>query len=252
MNRKFIIVIIAAAIASTLCAAAFAAPVTARLTRLKGDVTMKAAAGKSWVAAKNGDKLSKGDSVKCGKDSVAFITWGNNTVKLGALSAFTFVDLDTEGGAAKSTLKLTDGKMFSRVGKLDKNSRFVVETVNAVSGVRGTAFEASAERFSVLEGSITTTAKDTEVIVEAGKYVDVSVDGVLSQIESLPDAVMQPLKQDNEDCKDVMTEQTTIDETNTTIKDVAETTTDIIPATESLPELLPGHGGFQLNVDVSQ
>jgi len=232
--------------------AAMAAPVTAHITRVSGDVSIKAESGSAWSPAKNGTKVVKGDTVKCGANASAFISWGDNTIKLNAMSVFTVIALDKDLVTEKSALKLTEGKVFARVGKLNKDSVFTIQTPNAVSGVRGTAFEVTVEKISVLEGSISVKALDTEVIIDAGMYVEVSPEGVISQPEILPQGYMQNLQQDLEECKDITVEQTTIQDTGATINDVIETTTNVIPVTDMLPELLPGFGGLQFNIDISE
>jgi len=251
MNKKLITALFVVGFAMALATLSCAAPLKARLTRLKGTVSIQTA-GKDWITAKEGTTVTKGDSVKCGKDSSVFITWGDNALKLDALSMFTFEDFDAEDSASKTTLNLTDGKIFSKVARLNKQSNFSVKTPTAHAGVRGTAFEVTTQRFSVLEGTIAATALDNEVLIEAGNYVDISSAGIIGQVTNISDSMLQSMTRDNEECKDIITEQTTIQESNTTIKDVAETTTNIIPQTTQLPELLPGHGGLQLNVDVSE
>jgi len=232
--------------------AALAAPVTAHITRMSGDVSIKAESGSAWSPAKTGAKVVKGDSVKCGANASAFISWGDNTIKLNAMSVFTVIALDKDLVTEKSALKLTEGKIFARVGKLNTDSVFTIQTPYAISGVRGTAFEVTVEKFSVLEGSIFVKALDTEVIVDAGMYVDVSPEGAISQPETLPQDNLHILQQVLEECKDISVEQTTILDTGATINDVIETTTNVIPAMDMLPELLPGHGGLQFSIDISE
>jgi hypothetical protein len=175
MRRIYQIVLVAALMATIVSGAAWGAALSAKLTRIKGDVQVRSSENGAWTAAKEGATAAAGAQVKCGPDAEVFIGWGKgHVVRVGALSNITIDDLSMDA-AGKETNKLTlnSGKAFARVRKLNAGSAFIIKTPTAVAAVRGTGFEVAETSVSVVEGTVSVEAGGETIDVDPGMFVDI-------------------------------------------------------------------------------
>lgn len=190
---------------SALCFSVFAeaAAVKATLSGLKGAVTVQAAAGGDWTAATEGMSLSQGASVKTGAGAEAILNLGaGSAVKISALALVKIATLTAEAsGGSKTELSLDKGRVMAKAGKLKTtDSAFTVRTPTAVAGVRGTAFECAIApetnqvTVSVIEGNVSVTVGDVEVLVTAGFASMVMPGETPQEPAAIPPEQMEELK----------------------------------------------------------
>lgn len=190
---------------SALCFSVFAeaAAAKATLSGLKGAVTVQAAAGGEWTAATEGMSLSQGASVKTGASAEAILNMGaGGAVKISALALVKIDALTAEAsGGSKTELSLDKGRVLARTEKLKTaDSAFTVRTPTAVAGVRGTAFECAIApetnqvTVSVVEGNVSVSVGDVEVLVAAG-FASMVMPGEMPQEPAaIPPEQMEELK----------------------------------------------------------
>jgi ferric-dicitrate binding protein FerR (iron transport regulator) len=129
-----------------------------------------------WAAGEEGEVLESGDELKVGADSQATLMLQSDTSI--QVSANSDVKVDQIEGNQKggffSKLKITAGKLLADVRKhLDESqSTFEVDANGVVCGVRGTAFEVSAQGDDVQtlthEGTVDVKTGGQDNFVRAG------------------------------------------------------------------------------------
>lgn len=143
----------------------------AYITVEKGKVDIETP-GVDAIAATTGAEVKVGDVIRTKKSARATVKVGDIAlIRMEELSEVKLTTLtpptDTDG--AKAGWNLTKGRLWSRVKKLtDKKTDFTVETPNAVTTVRGTAFDNKlitegdiVEIVTELEGTSTVSVKKT-------------------------------------------------------------------------------------------
>lgn len=200
MMRKALTVVAALAILFS-AAAARAESVSAKLSKIEGDVQIQKKEGGKWSDAQEGGKLSAGASVKTGKDGKCLVTWGlGHVVRVHPLSSFKVDSLKDDGGKSDSNLNLANGRVTAQVGKLTPGSKFNVKTPSAVAGVRGTAFDLNQPeggeelKVSVLEGSLSLEAGGMEVVIETGFESVVMMGEAPGAPAAIPESVLGEMK----------------------------------------------------------
>jgi hypothetical protein len=137
------VVCLSGAGASAQSSAAPAPAWRARLTKVSGDVQIRAAGGPSFSAAKAGRKLAEGDEVRTGRGGVAELALdGDAVLQLKPRSDFTLSKTDK----SSSFVTLALGTVLAKLHRLASNRAFEVRTPTAVAAVRGTEFGVSVER----------------------------------------------------------------------------------------------------------
>jgi len=169
---------------------------SASVTFIIGDAQIKHA-NKDFTALVQGDKLLQNDVIRTGKQSSVIVQVGNlGVMRILENSEFTFGKLK-ENGSTEVTL--SQGGVYSKIKKLEKDNSYSVKTPTAIAAVRGTQFLAQYKlspngksEIQVLEGKVAVTTDGNladEKIAEDGKGVN-SVNGKLngyklSKIEKL-------------------------------------------------------------------
>lgn len=134
-----------------------------RVVLVHGEVVIRTV--DASVKAIPGTLVHQGDQVRTGRDGgVRLLLGGSAVVDLGANTSMVV----TRAGSANSEtkLKVWSGRLWARVSSLFGNeSKFEVESPNAVAGVRGTEFifdvaADGATEITVLEGAVEVTARD--------------------------------------------------------------------------------------------
>ena len=115
---------------------------------LIGKAKVMAKGNKKWSFISQGYSASQGDRIKTGPDSRIEITLPDkSSIRLASNSEIFLNDtyFNSTTGGKKMSVKLMLGKLWSKVSNLvDAESKFEVETHNAVAGVRGTVFRVNA------------------------------------------------------------------------------------------------------------
>jgi hypothetical protein len=146
-----------------------------------GDTKVKHDNGE-FAPLSQGDKLAKNDIVLTGKKSNVLIQVGNlGVMKILENTEFSFKELNNNGF---TEVFLSQGGVYSKIIKLEKDNSYRVKTPTCVAAVRGTQFLAqydSAKKgkseIQVLDGKVAVKATETsmiEKIAEDGKGIDSS------------------------------------------------------------------------------
>jgi hypothetical protein len=167
-------------------------PREARFSFIQNQVEMRRKERDRWVPARISDPTGEGDEVKTGVNSSAELTLDEGSkidisprtaVKVSRL----YTDLKTGGN--RSSFKLDGGRIFAKVSKTERNSRFSIRTPTAVAAVSGTDFIVEVEedkvtKVAVIDGSVQvapSTGEEEEeeisapaVEVRAGESVQVA------------------------------------------------------------------------------
>jgi hypothetical protein len=118
----------------------------ATVQEIKGTAEIKKKDSLSWKKLSVGEKLSAGDHIKTGADSLAVINFFDNSIsRLGADSEISFNELfinPDNYGQTKVGIKMEIGKIWSQIIQLaDRESSYEIESSNTVATVRGTIFD---------------------------------------------------------------------------------------------------------------
>lgn len=143
---------------------------------IQGDVKVKSIKLNQWIDADLGMDLTRGDSLKTGKDSWAEIGFGTNFANVVRLKENSMLELIDLGPIRLGLLK---GDIRSMVEKLEEGSTFEIKTPNAICGARGTGWDSSTDgvkiAVDVFEDKIffSRLSKDggvlEETVIKAGK-----------------------------------------------------------------------------------
>jgi hypothetical protein len=141
-----------------------------KLIQVTGQVEVLPKGEAEWKTAGKGTSLNEGDQIRSGPDSKAVATFANQLIV--AVEKDSALELEKLQQSKKTgmdvKLKLGKGQIWNDVGTLrNKNSKFYIETPQAVTGVRGTIFSVR-----------TTTDAKTNVAVVKGT-VDVRTRGMM-------------------------------------------------------------------------
>ena len=152
-----------------------AAQMAAVITTMNGEVLVIAYQKSAERAAKVGDFIYEGDTVKTSKGGQAAITFTNGAVvKLNQSAEFT-IDVTGSVEDIGTKIKMKAGKLWSKVRP---KSKFEVNTPIALVAVRGTEFETELFvgrlNLSVFDGIVNVKNKYGEVDVSRGKKTTVA------------------------------------------------------------------------------
>ncbi len=179
--------------ASVLCmllvsSPAWADAAVAVLASAKGDVKVRAAGASAYAAAAPGAKLASGARVKTEAGGEAKLEYPGGIVVDVKPGSELIVRVGAGGKPSGATLFL--GRVWSKVAKgAGGDTKFEVESANAVAGVRGTEFEVGvgldgSTRVRVSEGEVGVASEDDPAVgVKSGKEVE-SQDGKLGRLRS--------------------------------------------------------------------
>ncbi len=147
------------------------------LTKVSGPVSVLAAGTRRFVAAKGGDELLFGDTIRVGKGGVAHLTLSDR----GAVLLRDETMLTLQGSASKTMLSFKFGEFLIGLRKkLQPGQSFKVRTPAAVAAVRGTLFWGKSDKadqgtaYAGFGHTVAVTAKGKTVLVEPGLTVTVA------------------------------------------------------------------------------
>ena len=154
---------------------------TARAVFISGNVSVRNEKGA--VPLKNGDLVSKGDTVITGAESYASLQVDElGVIKINAQTECAFNDISAGG---LTELKLVEGSVYSSLKKLGKDQSYRVKTPTYTASVRGTEFLTSAgkdgQNVKVLEGVVNVSSASASSDVTAQRGVNVSADGLIKE-----------------------------------------------------------------------
>lgn len=115
----------------------------------EGAVDYKAASGTAFAAAKDGQSLKQGDSLKTDKDSLAEINYTDGSyTRLGAETEFTITKLTEQQGARQTQGTLTVGSTWNRAARVSEtgSGSFAISAGGATAAVEGTLFAVICEK----------------------------------------------------------------------------------------------------------
>ena len=99
----------------------------ARLEYLQGEVSFRPASVDDWTEADRNYPLTTGDRLWTDRDSRGELQIGGSVVRLGAETAFSFLNLDDR----TAQMRLADGRIYVRVDQLEQDEVVEVDTPNA-------------------------------------------------------------------------------------------------------------------------
>jgi hypothetical protein len=98
----------------------------ARLSHVDGEVSFDPAGTDDWVTAVLNRPITTGDKLWADKDSRAELQLGAASIRMGAMTGFSFLNLSDN----VTQLQLTEGAIRIRVRRLGENENFEVDTPN--------------------------------------------------------------------------------------------------------------------------
>lgn len=156
-----------------LCAASASAQ-DATLAKVSGPVYLKTEGASKFKAAKGGEGLIYGDTIKTGKGGIAHVLLKDRGAVLVREDAF----LVLEGTPSNTELNFGWGEfLIGLKKKLVKGESFRVRTPAAVAAVRGTLFwglskkDDKSSTYAGFGHTVAITAKKKTVVLEPGKTV---------------------------------------------------------------------------------
>jgi hypothetical protein len=119
---------------------------SAALANLKittDSVQIKQKGKSTFVAAKNGQALKQGDTIKTDAPGRAEIDYSDGSLtRLGASTVFTISKLSNERGGRQTQGTLSVGETWNRAAKVSETGSFEVKAGGTTAAVEGTAFVA--------------------------------------------------------------------------------------------------------------
>lgn len=109
---------------------------------VKGDVKIQRAGKVEWLDAKEGMRLSDGDTAKTGKESAVEMSFDKDNKNVVHLAENTTAILR---GRQLRQIELPQGRIRFLIKKLRRDSSFEIRTPTAVAGARGSGGEVEAE-----------------------------------------------------------------------------------------------------------
>src|SRR5229473_1212017 len=134
----------------------------ARLSHVDGSVSFEPGGTDEWVTAMVNRPMTTGDKLWADHDSRAELHIGSASIRLGANTGFSFLNLDDN----TVQLQVTEGTLRIRVQRLDRNDNFEVDTPNLAFSI----LRPGVYRVSVNEAGDTTVVnvRDGEGQVTGG------------------------------------------------------------------------------------
>jgi hypothetical protein len=141
----------------------------ARLSYFDGSVSFQPGGNGDWAAAVRNRPVTIGDKIWTDKDARAELQAGQASIRLGAMTALSFLNLDQN----ITQMRLAEGTINFRVRELREGDQYEVDTPNAAF----TVTQAGAFRIDVNEngdGTIVTVLRGEGEVTAGGKSYKVS------------------------------------------------------------------------------
>ncbi|MDR1903811.1 MAG: FecR family protein [Treponema sp.] len=153
-----------------------------QIEEVSGKVEVKTPGSAVWVAAQKGMTLKKDAQISTSFKSSAVLIIGGSKVTVRALTRLSVEEIGRANGQDQVKLAMSAGNIRADVkapegGKID----FSVRGPSATASVRGTEFNLSTKKLSVISGSVALAGGGGKIIrVNAGRSSTVSDNGKLS------------------------------------------------------------------------
>lgn len=164
-----------AVLAAALAAPAFAQDAT--LAKISGPVSVLAEGGRRFVAAKGGEQLLFGDTIRVGKGGIAHLILADR----GAVLLREESLLTLQGSPRRAVMAVAFGEfLIGLTRKLEPGQSFKVRTPAAVAAVRGTLFWGRSDKadqsatYAGFGHVVAVRAQGKTVLVEPGRTVTVA------------------------------------------------------------------------------
>ena len=141
----------------------------ARLSYFDGSVSFQPGGTGDWAAAERNRPVTIGDKIWADKDARVELQAGQASIRLGAMTAFSFLNLDQN----ITQMRLAEGTINFRVRELREGDQYEVDTPNAAF----TVTQAGAFRIDVNEngdGTIVTVLRGEGEVTAGGKTYKVN------------------------------------------------------------------------------
>lgn len=113
----------------------------ATLSVTSDGVTVKKKGAADYSAAKDGQALAQGDSIKTDATGTAEIEYGDGSLtRLSSSTIFTLTKLSNERGGRQTQGTLSVGETWNRAAKVSETGEFSVKAGGTTAAVEGTAF----------------------------------------------------------------------------------------------------------------
>lgn len=152
-----------------------ATPRSVRVNAIAGTASHSPGGGGAFVPLAAGAKLGKGDVIKTGPGSHVDLDMGKNVgvVQIAPNSTFSIDEVTaTHTGTdvlTETQVSLSAGKMYAKVNKLAKGSRYEITTPKGIAGIRGSSLSlTSGGKMTMGEGEagIAFGPNDVEIVHE--------------------------------------------------------------------------------------
>jgi hypothetical protein len=137
---------VAAFLATGVAAGAATGKALANLKITADQVSIKRAGQSSFVAAKDGQALKQGDTLKTDATGRAEIDYTDGSLtRLAGSTVFTISKLTNEKGGRQTQGTLSVGETWNRAAKVSETGSFEVKAGGTTAAVEGTAFVVNCE-----------------------------------------------------------------------------------------------------------
>ncbi len=152
-------------------------PVDGRVVFVKGDVTLRAAGGESWIPLRQNDLIRQENQIRTGRESAVEIVFDDGTSFFQRSDTTLGLDVTQRKGGSHiiQRLILSAGRVLMKVRRATgQDSRIEIQTPSATAVARGTDFRVSVDAMEattseVLQGSVDVEAMKTVVVVNEGE-----------------------------------------------------------------------------------
>ena len=159
----------------------FAQTPRAFIREMTGTVEIKRAGTENWAPARLNDAVAASTVISTGFKSTAVLAVGNSTITVRPLTRMSLETLMNSDNTEKVNVNLNTGKIRAEVKPpAGGKANFEVQSNKTTASVRGTVFEMTAFKLSVVEGSVSfqpTGGNSRPVMVNAGQQSWVSDSG---------------------------------------------------------------------------
>ena len=173
-----------------------------KIVEISGQVEVQKSKGKKTFKAFKNMAFTQGDTIITGAKSSAKLQIDNNKqVEVSANTKLVIKELlsSVKAKSGKTDLTLSGGKVKVKISKkLEGESKFDVQTPNAIMGVMGTEFyvyyDQNGETWvGVLEGVVTVQLENqaTPVQITANQAIYIRTDGTMEILDVEPDQVLR-------------------------------------------------------------
>jgi hypothetical protein len=139
----FVVGALVAGVLAIMAPAAGAADALANLKITADNVQVKQKGKSSFVAAKDGQALKQGDSIKTDAGGTAEIDYTDGSItRLANSTVFTISKLSNDKGGRQTQGTLSVGETWNRAAKVSETGSFEVKAGGTTAAVEGTAFVA--------------------------------------------------------------------------------------------------------------